>query len=865
MPDIDLLAIPEFIAKLSPTEAVESDIRQTRYLSEFAGGNGYAKLTQAKTDLGTSTLVTLRIDVPITVTVDADSTPKNIELVFDGNGKITMNNSAHYFTIGWMRDPGDRQVFFGDVRIGPGGSDGYVKLRWWVPRPTAGTPIPTITAQAISGARYSIYYSGGGTCYLPQGTYNAAASWGCAGMWGTRMIGPGSQANGVGGSGCIIRPVGDDAKWIDLPPGSQQQYFAGFTVDLNKNGYTGQMGFYSHGAFGDGSNIADIYVTQCRFDGGRAAFRMHSTDAVRNAGLEMAPIFFYGNSCIGQEVGCLETNTVNNMIVSMMNSYGPTYGVGKSASVFKCYGSGGVFSRFDMFRGLNAAFPQTYNLDFVQTDVTTGSGTKVTKTIPTNAAGDPILWTGRPVYTSNVSGTSPTGMSSTKWRYVRVSGSDISFHPTAYDAFANANREQWSAAGTGTTRIWTNEMKEAIWPHSVFWMDGVCGTSVISDFQSEGFGTFAYFGPNTSVAAEGNTCLSIRNGTPQGMIDIRAGNPVIELDNVMLPPRHIVDRPGAEAKIILRNVRVQRYIDGSTYYAPGSCPVAVDRDVMNVVGPTSTSKGTRLIVADGRKPVRIVQGSSYTCDWADNGCAIWTYSSSQTSITIPADLDAGFHVQIVQKGTGQVVVAGGGLATISHYELHNATAGQNAVIDIIGGQLNEYVLTGQTDVTATNWAATASVTDTQHNGLASAATFMTNGHRHTNNAWNPGGAGGGGWDSGGGGIARATLDFGVARSFEQVRMYTLADALNYNTDPTDTDTFTSYGQAGYDIEGSNNGSSWTSIASETTNNHVLKIYNGTWSYRYVRISSKLNGTPDNPGGGNARIVELEVWSSDPDA
>jgi len=862
MPDIDILSIPEFQAKLDLTNPVESDQRQTRYLSEFAGGNGYAKLGAAKTAIGTSTLTTLRIDVPITVTVNADFTPSNIELVFDGNGKITMNNTSHYFIVGWMRDPGDRQVFVGDVRIAAGGTDGYIKLRWWVPRPTAATPIPTITTQAISGARYSIYWSGGGTCYLPQGTYNAAGSWGTAGMYGTQMIGPGSQANGIGGSGCVIRPVGDNATWIDLPVASSQQHFEGFTVDLDKNGYTGQTGFYAHGAFGDG-NVSDIYVTKCRFDGGRAAFRCHSTDATTNAGMEIAPIFFYGNTCIGQKTGCIETNTVNNMVVSLMNTYAPTYGAGIKSSVFRCQGTGGVFSRFDMFRGLNAAFPQTYNIDFVQTDVTTGSGTKVTKTIPTNAASEPILWTGRPVYTSNVSGTSPTGMSTTKWRYVRVSGSDISFHPTAYDAFSNTNREQWSAAGTGTTRIWTNEYKEDIWPWTVFWFDGVCGPSVASDFQCEGFPRFAYFPSTASIAAEGNTRFTMRNGTPQGAIDIRGGNPIIHLDNVMIPPRHIMDRPGVEAKVILNNVSPQRYIDGVTYYAPGSCPLAVDRDIMNVVGPQLASKGTRVVAATGFRPVRVVNGASYTVDAWDNGCTIWTKSSSQTTITIPPDLDAGFSFRVIQKGTGQALVAGGAGVTVGNVGGGNATTDQNAVMEVTGGDLNEYLLSGDVELIPINWAATATVTDTRHNGAASAASWMTNGQRHTNNAWNPGGAGGGGWDSGGGGIATAQLDFGTNRAFTHVRMYTLADALNYNTDPTLSDTFTSYGQAGYDLEWSTNGSSWTSIASETTNNHVRVDYNGTWTARYVRITSKLNGTPDNPGGGNARIIELEVWSSDP--
>ena len=165
-----------------------------------------------------------------------------------------------------------------------------------------------------------------------------------------------------------------------------------------------------------------------------------------------------------------------------------------------------------------------------------------------------------------------------------------------------------------------------------------------------------------------------------------------------------------------------------------------------------------------------------------------------------------------------------------------------------------------------NYALTATWTDNRHVTGAEASLWIANGQRHTNNAWNGGGSGYNGWDTGGGGSpAIATADMGSVRNFTHLRNYTLADTLNYNTDPDGDDTFTLYGQSGYDIEISNNASDWTNVVNVSGNNLVRKDHNGTWSARYLRILSKANGTPDNPGGYNARIIEFEIWSVNPDA
>ncbi|CAA7197408.1 hypothetical protein [Chryseobacterium potabilaquae] len=59
-------------------------------------------------------------------------------------------------------------------------------------------------------------------------------------------------------------------------------------------------------------------------------------------------------------------------------------------------------------------------------------------------------------------------------------------------------------------------------------------------------------------------------------------------------------------------------------------------------------------------PVRTVTAST-TLVVTDKGGFVYVNSSSATTITVPASLAAGFHVVIVQQGTGQVTIAGSGV------------------------------------------------------------------------------------------------------------------------------------------------------------------------------------------------------------
>jgi hypothetical protein len=54
------------------------------------------------------------------------------------------------------------------------------------------------------------------------------------------------------------------------------------------------------------------------------------------------------------------------------------------------------------------------------------------------------------------------------------------------------------------------------------------------------------------------------------------------------------------------------------------------------------------------------QTGNYTLTTSDNGAILIMNSASAVTVTVPATLPAGFVVQIIQKGAGQITVTGSG-------------------------------------------------------------------------------------------------------------------------------------------------------------------------------------------------------------
>lgn len=154
---------------------------------------------------------------------------------------------------------------------------------------------------------------------------------------------------------------------------------------------------------------------------------------------------------------------------------------------------------------------------------------------------------------------------------------------------------------------------------------------------------------------------------------------------------------------------------------------------------------------------------------------------------------------------------------------------------------------------ATNYAlssngctATASVA-----GVGGTAAATNNGSRHTG-AWPASG-----FDSG---IFPATFtyDFGTSRSVSEVDVFTLADAVDYNTDPILSDTFSLFGITAYTVEYWN-GSAWTTlVAAVSGNNKVWRQH----SFAAV-ATTKLRLVVTAGLANSARLVEFEAWALPP--
>lgn len=128
------------------------------------------------------------------------------------------------------------------------------------------------------------------------------------------------------------------------------------------------------------------------------------------------------------------------------------------------------------------------------------------------------------------------------------------------------------------------------------------------------------------------------------------------------------------------------------------------------------------------------------------------------------------------------------------------------------------------------------------------------GQKHTNNGWNSPAAGT--W------VAQTcpetlTIDFGQTRTISQIDVYTLADAVNYNTNPTLADTFVSYGIVNFNIDYWN-GSSWVAIpeCTVTANNKVWR------QFTFAPLAaSKVRIVVTVSMDDTVRVVEFEVWGT----
>jgi hypothetical protein len=87
-------------------------------------------------------------------------------------------------------------------------------------------------------------------------------------------------------------------------------------------------------------------------------------------------------------------------------------------------------------------------------------------------------------------------------------------------------------------------------------------------------------------------------------------------------------------------------------------------------------------------------GTSYTLTSADNGKVVTLNNASAITLTINTGLGDGFNCLIVQKGVGQITIAG--TATKINRQGHTKTAGQYAVVSIVNIGGEQVIIAGDT-------------------------------------------------------------------------------------------------------------------------------------------------------------------------
>jgi hypothetical protein len=87
-------------------------------------------------------------------------------------------------------------------------------------------------------------------------------------------------------------------------------------------------------------------------------------------------------------------------------------------------------------------------------------------------------------------------------------------------------------------------------------------------------------------------------------------------------------------------------------------------------------------------------GTTYTLTSADNGKVVTLNNASAITLTINTGLGDGFNCLIVQKGVGQITIAG--TATRINRQSHTKTAGQYAVVSIVNIGSDNVIIAGDT-------------------------------------------------------------------------------------------------------------------------------------------------------------------------
>lgn len=89
------------------------------------------------------------------------------------------------------------------------------------------------------------------------------------------------------------------------------------------------------------------------------------------------------------------------------------------------------------------------------------------------------------------------------------------------------------------------------------------------------------------------------------------------------------------------------------------------------------------------------EGDEHALEASDWGRVVTLTDADPITLWVPAGLPRGFRCRIAQGGAGAVTVTADG-TTVRNRQSHTETAGQWAVVELIGTGLDEYLLVGDT-------------------------------------------------------------------------------------------------------------------------------------------------------------------------
>jgi hypothetical protein len=157
----------------------------------------------------------------------------------------------------------------------------------------------------------------------------------------------------------------------------------------------------------------------------------------------------------------------------------------------------------------------------------------------------------------------------------------------------------------------------------------------------------------------------------------------------------------------------------------------------------------------------------------------------------------------------------------------------------------------------TNWALAsngATASGSAYYAAGKEWASVNNGARHTNNSF---ASGNNCYVSSatpsGGSPVTIEIDFGATRSITEIDLFGLAEAVNYNTDPTLSDVGNSFKNIDFTIDYWN-GSAWANLQTITGNNKVWR------QFTFTSVSTtKIRFQVTNSAAANVYVAEIEAW------